>query len=112
MGALNDTKRTSRLVIKEPYMGLVKETKSWMDLNYSNMCINACWELYGATSLSRFPSTGSRYHLQIEKPSRDAYRWIDRWDQDEGGPTSCARSTIHENHGATTQEVVWNVSVA
>lgn len=110
MGAMNDTSRTSTLVVKEPYMGLLRnETDSWMDINYTNLCINACWELYGATSLARFPSTGSQYHLHITKNTSQNFPWIEQWDQDEGDQSSCARSIVRESHEENVQDVYWNV---
>jgi hypothetical protein len=60
------------------YMGLGADwpvpTTSWAELNYTNMCVNSCWELYGAVDRAHLPSSGSRYDIKITKPSADAFR--------------------------------------
>ena len=50
MKVVGDATRVSKLRVPQPYMGLGAQwpvpTTSWAELNYTNMCINACWELY------------------------------------------------------------------
>lgn len=51
MGAVDDPARVSVVEVPAPYMGIGKHwpvpSTSWAELNYTNMCINSCWELYG-----------------------------------------------------------------
>jgi hypothetical protein len=69
MGVLGDNTRISTLTVDQPYMGIQTNlTNSWLEAPYHNMCINACWELYGAKDAHHLPSTGSRYDLYIHQP--------------------------------------------
>ena len=119
MGAVGDPTRVSTVVVEQPYMGLGtswdEPTTSWRELNYTNLCVNACWELYGADDRAHLPSSGSTYDIKIEqgKPgnTKPVFPWVTKWDEDEGAGTSCATNTISENHNATTQHVVWDITV-
>ena len=98
-----------------PYMGLgtswPEPTRSWDEKNYSNLCINACWELYGATDREHLPASGARYDVRIAAPAKaEAFPWVSQWDEDEGKGKTCATSTIHETHDVRTQHVLWNIS--
>ena len=120
MGAVNDTRRVSTVVAAQPYMGLgrlwAKPTVSWAERNYSNVCINACWELYGATDRAHSPSSGSQYNISItrepgKRPHRGPFPWVTRWDEDEGAGSSCASSTIKVENTSEAQSVLWDVQV-
>ena len=64
MGVVGDPTRLSTLEVRQPYMGLGSEwavpSTSWRERNYSNLCVNACWELYGAVDREHLPASGSR----------------------------------------------------
>ena len=51
MGAMNDSSRTSTVVADKPYMGVgvgwPVPASSWTQNNFTNMCLNSCFELYG-----------------------------------------------------------------
>jgi hypothetical protein len=73
MSVLGDAQRTSVLTVSEPYMGLGKHwspkpSTSWLEPNFRNLCINACWELYGASDARKLPASGAEYRLKIEQP--------------------------------------------
>ena len=61
-------------------MGLGKEwaqpSTRWDATNFSNLCINACWELYGAKDLAHLPSSGSTYELTITRPPAATFPWV------------------------------------
>ena len=88
MGVVGDASRVSKVVADQPYMGLGKDwpvpTTSWSELNYTNMCINACWELYGANDRAHLPGSGSQYDIQIVQPNVGTFPWVTKWDEDEG----------------------------
>ena len=86
-------------------------TVSWAEENYTNLCINSCWELYGAVDRAHFPSSGSKYVMTIQKGARQEYPWVAQWDEDEGAASSCASSHIKEEHNATTQQVFWDIAL-
>ena len=119
MGVVGDSTRVSTVEVEQPYMGLGAHwdvpTASWRELNYTNLCVNACWELYGADDRAHLPSSGSRYDIKIEqgKPgtTKSVFPWVTQWDEDEGAGKSCATNTISETHNATTQHVVWDIKV-
>ena len=117
MGALADSERVSTVVVDMPYMGLGASwevpTTSWRELNYTKLCVNACWELYGAVDRDHLPSSGSSYDIKIEqgKQGKPAFPWVTQWDEDEGAGRTCAQSAIDEFHTATTQHVRWKISV-
>lgn len=73
MSVVGDPKRKSVLTVPEPYMGMGKDwnpkpSTSWLEPNFRNLCINACWELYGASDAGRLPSSGAEYRMIIEQP--------------------------------------------
>eukprot|EP00039_Didymoeca_costata_P013955 m.218978 g.218978 ORF g.218978 m.218978 type:complete len:323 (-) comp15910_c0_seq1:51-1019(-) len=113
MGVVGDATRVSKLVVDKPYMGIGEHwpvpTTSWAELNYTNMCINSCWELYGATNRSLLPGTGSQYNIYVERPETLKFPWVSQWDEDEGGQKPCPASTITENHNDTVQHVSWSI---
>jgi len=114
MGALDDASRVSTVVAKQPYMGIGaswdEPTVSWSENNYTNMCINACWELYGVIDRDHLPSSGSQYDIYIDR-KQNQFDWVTQWDEDEGAGTSCAESRITQKHNATMQHVKWDISV-
>jgi hypothetical protein len=61
MAVVGDPSRVSTLRVEKPYMGLGEQwpvaTTSWAELNYTNMCVNSCWELYGAVDRYANPRT-------------------------------------------------------
>jgi hypothetical protein len=116
MGVVGDASRLSTVVAAQPYMGLGaawdEPTTSWAELNYTNMCVNACWELYGADDRDHLPSSGSAYDVRIERPAGHAsFPWVTQWDEDEGAGKSCASSAIKESHNDTVQRVQWDISL-
>lgn len=72
MSIVGDPKRKSVLRVSEPYMGMGKNwstpSTSWLEPNFQNMCINACWELYGASDAGKLPASGAEYKMTIEQP--------------------------------------------
>ena len=38
-----------------------------VQLNYTNLCVNSCWELYGAKDAAHLPSGGSLYDIQVRE---------------------------------------------
>ena len=120
MGVVGDPERVSRVVVDKPYMGIGErwpapaKTSSWDELNYTNMCINACWELYGANDRDHLPGSGSKYDIKITqggKGGKASFPFLAKWDEDEGGSKPCPASTIHEQHSATEQHVRWDITV-
>lgn len=115
MGAVDDPARTSVLRVPQPYMGLgatwAEPSTRWDEQNFTNMCINSCWELYGAVDLAHLPSSGSRYRVAVTRNGSSSWPWVGRWDEDEGANKTCATSTIREEHNATTQLVAWDIGV-
>eukprot|EP00040_Diaphanoeca_grandis_P026486 m.148436 g.148436 ORF g.148436 m.148436 type:complete len:325 (-) comp30596_c0_seq1:406-1380(-) len=114
MGVVGDADRTSVVVVDQPYMGLGENwpvpTKTWNEANYSRMCINSCWELYGAVDRAHLPNSGSTYNIQITRGEETQFPWVKQWDEDEGLGKSCATSTIAESHNGTAQNVLWKIS--
>ena len=115
MGIVGDPARLSRVVVKQPYMGLGAHwpvpTTSWSELNYSKLCVNACWELYGADDAAHFPSSGARYEINVTRGAGATWPWVEKWDEDEGKGKSCATSQIAERHTETVQTVEWAIGV-
>ena len=78
------------------------------------MCINSCWELYGAVDRQHLPGNGSSYDIQVTAPSPVGGRpfpWVAHWDEDEGANRSCAGSKIRERHNATVQHISWDITM-
>lgn len=117
MGVVGDASRLSRLQVDQPYMGLGEQwnapTKSWTELNYTNMCVNSCWELYGASDRDHLPSSGSHYDIKIERPlaAVGSFDWVTKWDEDEGSSKPCPASSISEHHNDTEQHIMWDISL-
>jgi len=115
MGVVGDATRVSELHVAQPYMGLgtkwATPTTSWAETNYSNMCVNMCWELYGAVDLQHMPSSGSTYELNVTRGAKQTYPWVSQWDEDEGFNKSCASSTATESHTDAVQHVRWDIGV-
>lgn len=121
MGVVGDSTRTSTVVAEQPYMGLGVDwpvpTTRWDELNYTNMCVNSCWELYGANDPAHLPSSGSKYDIKIssgngaKKIHPPAFPWITQWDEDEGKDKSCASSMINETHNDTVQHIHWDIGI-
>ena len=115
MKVVGDSSRTSTLRVEQPYMGLGVNwsvpTTSWAELNYTNLCVNSCWELYGAKDPSHLPSSGSKYDIKIERGKGAKFPWVTQWDEDEGLNRSCATSTITESHNSTVQHVLWDIKI-
>merc|ERR1712232_968759 len=90
MGVVGDASRLSKVQVDQPYMGLGvnwdEPTQSWSELNYTNMCVNSCWELYGANDRDHLPGSGSNYDIKIERPAAavGSFDWVTKWDEDEG----------------------------
>ena len=114
MAAAGDASRVSTLVVERPYMGLgagwPTPTTSWAEENYTRLCVNACWELYGADDRAHEPGSGARYDIAVAQGSAGAFEWVEQWDEDEGGG-ACPTSTIAESHNDTVQHVLWDISL-
>ena len=135
MGVFGDETRVSTLVVDRPYMGMGEKwgpnrSISWLESSYRNMCINACWELYGAKDINHLPSSGSRYQLYISQPdvvpSAGSRMHVGRtlddadlmgprynfttWEEDEGNGT-CPSCSVRERHTELSQEVLIDISV-
>ncbi len=115
MSVVGDPSRTSILTIPEPYMGLGKDWKepstSWLEPIFHNLCINACWELYGASNLDRLPGSGATYHWTIEQPMSNAPYEFTTWEQDEGNG-ECPSCEVSEVHTKRVQNVLVEIDVA
>jgi hypothetical protein len=125
MSVVGDPLRTSVLRIDQPYMGLGarwkdKPSVSWLESNFRNMCINACWELYGATNIGRLPipAYSTTYHLNIQQPrtnnnnnsnNNDYYNFT-TWEQDEGNGM-CPSCQVSEVHTYQNQDVFIQIDV-
>lgn len=116
MGVVGDDSRTSTLVVAQPYMGMGAHWKdepctSWLEPNYRNMCINACWELYGAKDSSHLPSTGAQYQVDIFQPQlSSSYYPFSSWVQDEGNG-HCPSAKIEELRSDASQYVLLDINV-
>jgi hypothetical protein len=77
MGVVGDESRVSELIIRQPYMGMGRDwdepTTSWLEPWYKNMCINACWELYGSKDVSHLLDRIMRFPLYSQ--TRDRMRF-------------------------------------
>ena len=119
MGVEGDPDRISTLVVDRPYMGIGQDpswgpnkTHSWAEDYYHNICINACWELYGADDSRHLPQTGSRYNITIKQPKPGSFAFLSKWEQDEGKVNGCPSSTVHERHNSSVQTIGWDISVS
>ena len=118
MEVLGDLSRTSVLDVKQPYMGMgvhcKDPTSSWLEPNYRRMCLNACWELYGAIDSDHLPSSGATYNLTIQQPLAAKphlpYYSFTGWERDEGNG-ECPSIKVDEFHTNETQHVNLEVSV-
>jgi hypothetical protein len=117
MHVVGDPSRTSSLDVKQPYMGmgtLWKEpTTGWLEPNYRKMCLNACWELYGAIDSHHLPSSGATYNLTIQQPhpTKPHQNYIfTSWERDEGNG-ECPSIRVYESHTDDTQHINLEISV-
>ena len=82
MGVVGDQTRVSSLRVEQPYMGIgvnwPHPTRSWMELNYSDVCINSCWEIYGGIDKDHLPSSGAEYQTFIKRGAGQTYPWVDQ----------------------------------
>lgn len=112
MGVLGDPTRVSRVVVPQPYMGLGAHwpvpTTRWDELNYTDVCINACWEIYGGVDAAHLPSSGTLYDIRIRRGAQQTYPWVTQWDRDEGN-SSCFADAIAETHTDEEQHVYWTI---
>jgi len=113
MGVVGDSSRISKLVVERPYMGMGVDwdepTSSWAEPEFDNMCINSCWELYGADDRSHLPSSGSTYELMIRQPEPNLYEFVS-WEEDEGNGT-CPSCKVMETHDQQFQNVTIEIDV-
>lgn len=156
MSVVGDPTRTSVLTVPQPYMGLGRNwtnhrsqdhhhqqqrqngatttnTTSWLEPPYCHMCLNMCWELYGATDHDHLPSSGATYHLTVQQPkpankennhdagndgdknresssSGSSYYDFTSWEEDEGNG-QCPSCRVVEQHTDETQTVMVEISV-
>ena len=74
------------------------------------MCVNSCWELYGANDRAHLPGNGSNYVIKIDRGDKGlTFPWVTQWDEDEGKGTTCASSKITESHNDTVQLINWEI---
>ena len=136
MSVMGDPNRTSVLTVPKPYMGLGEHweipSSSWLEPNFRNLCINSCWELYGASDAEHLPSSGAEYRLRIEQPTpshrvdqiihadigthlrhstnedpksqKEGYYAFTTWEQDEGNGI-CPSCQVSEVHTERKQDV-------
>ena len=84
MGVLGDPLRTSVLVSTQPYMGLLaNETSSWSEPSYSHAFLNGCWELYGVSGGTNYPSSSSVYDMRTVRPPGTNFPWQETWSDVE-----------------------------
>eukprot|EP00980_Cylindrotheca_fusiformis_P001009 scaffold276_cov132-Cylindrotheca_fusiformis.AAC.4 len=122
MGVVGDESRISRLIVPQPYMGMGEQwdepTTNWLEASYQNMCINACWELYGATDESHLPSTGSHYDISISQPTNSSsnsattsYYPFAQWEVDEGNE-QCPSARVTETHTEIEQSIEIDIDIS
>lgn len=115
MGVVGDATRVSTLVIEQPYMGLGTTwevpTTSWAELNYTNVCVNACWEIYGGVDPAHLPSSGAHYDVTISRGAGQHYPWVRQWDEDEGAKSTCFASSISEHDTPREQYLTWDITL-
>lgn len=103
-----DPSRRSTLVIEQPYMGMTGTSANWLEHPYRNMCLNSCWEIYGADTAAKLPSGGSSYRLDIRQSS-GSFNFT-TWERDEGNG-ECPSVTITEWHNTKHQTVRMDIRV-
>ena len=137
MSVMGDPNRTSVLKVPQPYMGLGKHwetpSTSWLEPNFQNICINSCWELYGASDAQHLPSSGAKYRMRIEQPvpnsisetsfnfrqhatensknQTQGYYAFTTWEQDEGNGI-CPSCKVSEVHTQQKQDVLVEIDVS
>lgn len=112
MQVQGDPSRTSILYIRHPYMGMgmhwPQPTTSWFEPHYAHLCLNSCWEMYGASDGDHLPSSGAIYNLTISQPfqehAQSDYYDFTTWEQDEGNGV-CPSCSVNVSHTADTQHV-------
>ncbi|KAL3916660.1 MAG: hypothetical protein SGILL_005075 [Bacillariaceae sp.] len=55
MGVIGDPMRVSRVYVPRPFMGLVKNTTSWMEEIYDMVYVGSCLENYGMEAQGNYP---------------------------------------------------------
>ena len=79
-------------------------------LNFTNACLNACWEIYGGVDEDHLPSSGAAYNISITRGGKQTFPWAPQWDIDEGKGELCYAHNITESHTAEKQTVLWNIT--
>jgi len=115
MSVLGDPQRTSILTVSEPYMGLGKQwspkpSTSWLEPNFQNLCINACWELYGASDASKLPASGAECQLKIEQPLLPSTIGSQTPSVGAANSTTAAQSNTRTNNVRYPKNDNWNPS--
>lgn len=114
MEVVGDSSRTSVLEVHRPYMGMGSlwetPTTSWAEDSYRNVCINACWELYGADDSAHMPTSGNTYKLYIEQPELSEPFKFGTWERDEGNGL-CPNMQIAEHNDGRVQTVAIEVGI-
>ncbi len=74
MGVVGDATRVSEIRVEQPYMGLgggwPLPSVSWAEQNFTNLCINACWEIYGGVDADHLPSSGAEFNISIVRGAK------------------------------------------
>ncbi|KAG7359079.1 hypothetical protein IV203_015668 [Nitzschia inconspicua] len=117
MQVVGDPARMSILPIRHPYMGMGRNgprpSYSWFEPNFQHLCLNSCWELYGAIDAEHLPTSGAVYNLTITQPKQEhshAYYDFTTWEQDEGNGI-CPSCRVEEHHSRDTQQVNIEIQV-
>ena len=111
MGIVGDAARTSVVDVPKPFMGLLDAAATWADDAFRMVHTNSCWELYGLSEPGNWPSSGSRYEMEVGAAQPGAIALSTDWSNGRaldcpGAPNNV---TWGEAHNGTTQRVAWNV---
>ena len=111
MGVVGDASRTSAVDVPKPFMGLLDPAASWADGAYEKVHVNSCWELYGIQSPANWPSSGSKFNMQVGAAQPGAIPWQADWSNGCGlnCPGKPNNVTWREAHNDTAQAVEWEV---
>jgi len=97
--------RTSVVVSKRPFMGLVESTRSWDEDIYDSVYIGSCLENYGMESADNYPP---EWQIDVKISSPDAGSWWRDWRlEGENGCPWQPQTQVDNITGETWQRAVW-----
>jgi len=100
-GVIGDSHRISRVIVPQPFMGLVPQTQDWMEEIYDNVYVGSCLENYGMTRPQNYPRFW-RLGVTIKTPNASTTMWDDwklsRPNDCEWQPRSSVRTTTDKEH--------------